>query len=226
MLQFTGLTVSDFLISKCIKFTPVDSFKISINEPTGDFFYDSWIIKEEYKNSPWAEIIATLNEPVGEARIIVMKPGTCYASHADIDDRWHLNLTGQKSYLINLDNEKMYQLKKDNNWYIMDTSYRHTATNFGPEDRIQLVVRKLLSKNHLVDPINIKILPKINDPNEDSRFYFDDVISPWLNKKCKQGVLSNFKTDGVSVSFDIEKIFLDDINHLAKKLGFIVNYAN
>jgi len=226
MLIDSNILIPESLIVDAIQCMPADDkWRISINQPTGNFFYDPWITKQEYKNSPWDELIATIGQPVGEARIIAMKPGTCYMSHADIDDRWYLNLTGQKSYLIDLDNEQMYNLQRDAKWYEIDTSHRHTATNFGPDDRIQLVVRKLLQRNTLIDSVKVEILPKIEDPNEDSRFYFDDVISPWLNRGCKQGIISNFKTDRSSISFEIEKTFLHKLCSMVEKINLVIDYA-
>jgi hypothetical protein len=43
-----------------------------------------------------------------------------YTSHADIDDRWHLSLTAEQSYLIDLDNMQMHKIDIDGYWYDMD----------------------------------------------------------------------------------------------------------
>ena len=53
-------------------------FRVPINEPTGNFFYDPWKIKKEYEGTVWADILATLPISVGEARIIVLDPTKCY----------------------------------------------------------------------------------------------------------------------------------------------------
>ena len=54
----------------------------TINEPTGDFFYDQWKIKNELQGTIWEELYNSL--PVhnkGEARIIKLAGNESYFSH-------------------------------------------------------------------------------------------------------------------------------------------------
>lgn len=183
--------------------------KTILNKPTGDFFYDPWIIKDEYKGTMWEEILSTLSEQQGEARIIVMEPGTTYMAHSDIDDRWHLNLQGNESYLIDLDNLDMHCLQKDGYWYTMDAGRKHVASNFGSVDRIQLVVRQLLKPTVEKDLVKVTISP--TKEKFDYRFQFDKHVSPWLNKANKEGVMKDFAHDGSSVSFKVVKEALKDL---------------
>lgn len=183
--------------------------KTTLNKPTGNFFYDPWEIKKEFKNTIYEEVLQSLNISVGEARIITLKPGTCYHSHSDIDDRFHLSIQGQYSYLINLDNQQMYSTQPDAVWYSMDAGFRHVATNFGSIDRIQMVVRMLLDRNNLSDPIRINLFAE--NSLEKPRFVFDDTISPWLNRASKKGIIANFQTDLQQVWFDIESDKMDDL---------------
>jgi hypothetical protein len=81
---------------------------ITINQPTGDFFYDDWELKSEYKDTAIEHIYSSLPKRKGEARIISLSGGEAYSSHADIDDRYHLNLSGDRSFLIDLDNRTMH----------------------------------------------------------------------------------------------------------------------
>ena len=187
--------------------------KLLLNQPSGDFFYDPWTIKSEYVRTIAEDLLKSLPGPIGEARFIVLKPGSCYHSHADIDDRYHLNIQGQYSYLIDLDSNTMFETVPDGIWYTMNSSLRHVATNFGSIDRIQLVVRHLLRKNNLKNPIKIKLYYDNND-NTKVRFVFDDQISPWLNRACKQGLLSNFQTDWkleLNICFDIEQDVIEEL---------------
>ena len=202
---------SDF-VNSILNSTELSKIKYEINQPSGDFFYDPWTIKSEFKNSVFEDILSSLDSDIGEARIIVLKPGSCYHSHADIDDRYHLNLQGQYSYLIDLDSNQMFPTNVDGIWYNMNAGARHVASNFGSIDRIQLVVRKLLTKNQLTDfsNINLKILPDLKHP----RFVFDDVISPWLNRASKEKIISNFKTDFKQAWFDIENSSLEDLKKI------------
>lgn len=192
-----------------------EKIKLAFNTPSGDFFYDPWIIKNEYKETIFEKIISSLSSPVGEARIIILKPGSCYHSHADIDDRYHLNLQGQYSYLIDLDHNIMYETNADGMWYTMNTSRRHVAANFGSIDRIQIVVRHLLSRNNLNNPITVNLFSTCDKIK--SRFVFDDQISPWLNFACKRKILTNFKTDwgtNINVSFDLESSCIDEFSSI------------
>jgi hypothetical protein len=206
----------DFLLSENSA-----KFKTTINQPTGDFFYDPWEIKQEFKNTIYEEALASLNTDIGEARFIILKPGSCYHSHADIDDRFHLNIQGHYSYLINLDTQQMNLTYPDGVWYNMNAGPRHVAANFGSIDRIQLVVRQLLKKNYLTNPINVNLFPDVNLPK--ARFVFDDTISPWLNEANKRGIISNFSTDLQQIWFDIEK---DAVNELTQRIPAGINISS
>lgn len=196
--------------------------KITINQPTGDFFYDPWKIKPEFENSIYKTVLDSLKVDIGESRFIVMKPGTCYHSHADIDDRYHLNIQGQYSYLIDLDTQQMHETLQDGKWYNMNASYRHTAANFGSTDRIQLVVRQLLQRNKLKNPVEVNL--RIGSDVLTPRFAFDDTVSNWMNMAVKRGILDNFKTDLSQVWFNIEEENFEELNQLVYK-GFVVTIA-
>jgi hypothetical protein len=171
--------------------------KTSLNNPTGRFFYDPWKIKDQYKNTVWEDLLNTIPFPIGEARIIKMSPGTTYMAHADIDDRLHLSLQGELSYLIDISNNQMHLLSRDSTWYEMDAGRIHVACNFGSIDRYQLVVRKLLIESTALEKfINVKIKPA--DLTPDYRYKFDNYISPWLNYANKNNAMKNFNyTDSV-----------------------------
>ena len=57
--------------------------KMVLNKPTGDFFYDPWVVNEEYKGTPVESFLAQIPD-AGEARIIKQESGTCYFAHSDI----------------------------------------------------------------------------------------------------------------------------------------------
>lgn len=190
-------------------------FKKTLNKPTGNFFYDSWEIKEEYKNTVWEKLLSQLPEDIGEARVIQLSHGKCYQSHADIDDRYHLTMQGQYSYIVNLDLDQMYKTNVDGNWYYLSGEPRHIAANYGYIERIQLVVRRLLYKNTLIDPINVEIKPG-NIELDYVRFRFDNLISSWLNRANVQGHLTNFGKTTTGCSFDLEKSMLDELKSLTK----------
>jgi hypothetical protein len=212
MLVKTLHTVDPDLIKSAIT-TPFENGKHSLTEPTGDFFYDPWKIKEQYKDTPWQKILNSLKEPWGEARIIILESPSCYTRHADIDDRYHLNIAGDEGYLIDLEIQKMYKLKQDGVWYEMDAGKLHTAISVGEHTRVQLVVRKLLTRNILDTPIKVNICTAGENP----RYSFDNKISSWLNRANKKNIITNFKHNGASVQFDIEHNEMDSLKEIIPK---------
>jgi len=149
----------------------------------------------------------------GEARIIILDPGHCYQTHADIDDRYHLNILGDHSYLIDLVRDTMYPLSQDGIWYDMDASFLHTATNFGRKARVQLVVRKLLKKNKLSNPIEVSLVTSMENPNY-ARLLFDNTLSPWFNEANKLGFINNFMQGALSIKFNIEQNKLESLKNI------------
>lgn len=202
MITNTSFRLSKDLLNEAINSMPIFSDRLALNTPTNQFFHDPWEIKDHFKNTIWEKVLNSLDIPKGEARLIRLPTKSCYTGHADIDDRWHLTLTGQKSYLIDLDKDIMYNTNQCGCWYDMDASKRHTAANFGNHDRIQLVVRHLLPIVNLKDPVTISI---DDNPKEDSRYIFDDIVSPRLNILSKEKLISNISATVNSITFDIER---------------------
>ena len=210
MLTSTNYTVDPALFQEACYALPTGVMKTSINQPTGDFFYDPWILKDEYKGTVWETLYNSLPVSKGEARIIILDPGLCYQIHADIDDRYHLNILGDNSYLIDLVQEIMYPLSQDGIWYDMDASFLHTATNFGRKARVQLVVRKLLKKNKLSNPVEVSLATSMENTGH-ARFLFDNTMSPWFNDANKAGFINSFVQGSVAIKFNIEQDKLDSL---------------
>jgi hypothetical protein len=207
MIESTQYTASLDTIAQALLSIHNENFKLVLNEPTGNFFYDPWKLKDEFQNTLWEKLLSSLPGPIGEARIITLEPGTNYSSHADIDDRWHLSLEGNQSYLIDLENNKMFETVQDGVWYIMNAGKLHTAANFGQIPRRQLVVRKLLTRNVLNDPIEIKLTRK--QEAFDYRYQFDHTVSPWLNMANKNLLITDFSYSNDCITLKIEKTALD-----------------
>jgi len=214
MLELTDYTISNELLQEAISLLPKIDARLALNQPSARFFKDPWKIKPEFKNTVWEQILDSIACDKGEARLIKLSPGEAYPSHADMDDRWHLSICGNHSYLIDLENNQMFQTKVDGCWYSMDAGVRHTAANFGSEDRLQLVVRKLLPTNILKDPIDVHITLK--NIVADRRFLFDDIISPWLNRAFKRGIVSDFDGQDLIAKLTIEVDCLDELDALTK----------
>lgn len=214
MLEPTNYTISQDLLQEAITSIPNLDSRLALNQPTGRFFNDPWKIKPEFKGTVWEKILDSLQESKGEARLIKLVQGECYPSHADIDDRWHLSLTGNHSYLIDLETEKMHKVDEKGRWYTMNAGRRHTAANFGSEDRVQIVVRHLLPLPNIVDPVNVSITLK--NLIVDRRFVFDDIISPWLNYAYKKSIIDKFHGEDLEATFILEKSYVSELKDLIK----------
>lgn len=212
MIAMTSFKLSNDLLNQAIHSIPIFTDRLTLNMPTNQFFHAPWKIKDQFKNTVWEKVLDTLTVAKGEARLIKLPTKSCYTGHADIDDRWHLTLISQKSYLIDLDNNVMHNTNTNGCWYNMDSSRRHTAANFGNDDRIQLVVRHLLPMINLKEPVTMLI--EDNPKEEESRYIFDDVISPILNKLSKQHLISNISATANSIKFDIEKTSSQQLRNL------------
>jgi hypothetical protein len=151
----------------------------------------------------------------------VLEPGETYMSHADIDDRWHLNIEGTQSYLIDLSNKRMFELTADGIWYSMDAGRLHVASNFGQIPRIQLVVRKLLIHGRSANTTKVKIEPAYDQ--HDYRYTFDNIISPWLNRLNKYGAMNSFNFQDLAVEFNIANSVLSMLDEISKE-NFKITY--
>lgn len=211
MIHPTEHVVSKELLDSAYSSLPSVEFKFSLNEPTGKFFYDSWKIKEQFKDTVWEDILNSLSVGnIGEARLINLDIERCYTMHADIDDRWHLSFKHSDSYLIDLENKKMHQ-PKPGVWYSMNAGLLHSAVNFGDAARYQLVVRQLLINHKLVEPVNVKMTVKT--PPANYRYILDSCISPILNALCKNKQLSNFNHVGDKyLEFTIERNSIPELD--------------
>jgi hypothetical protein len=216
MLTPTNYTTDIKLFQEACRQLPQSVMKTTINQPTGNFFYDPWILKEEYKGTVWETLYNSLPESKGEARIIILDPAQCYQSHADIDDRYHLNILGEECFLIDLVHKKMHKLEQNGIWYSMDTSCIHSAANFGRSARVQLVIRHLLKTNKLILPIPITITTTLGSLDH-ARFVFDNTISPWLNSANKHGLIDDFSYTPERVKFNIEYNKIDSLKQMLPK---------
>lgn len=213
MIVDTSWSCSPELIESALTNISVNGDSISLNEPTGNFFYDEWKIKQEFKDTAWHLILNSLPCTIGQARIIQLTPGESYQAHADIDNRWHLNLTGSQSFLIDLDSKHMYDCDRDAKWYYMNAGKIHAATNYGPTPRLQLVVRELLKKP--ASPINLVTVSIEPAGNQTSfRYKFDNLISPWLNRMNQSGNIADFLYSSNRVEFRLEKEYLLELTRL------------
>ena len=186
-----------------------EDVKTTLNQPTGNFFYDPWEIKPEFKGTVWEKLIKSLPTQHGEARVIVMQPGTTYMAHADIDNRWHLSLQSEQGYLIDLENSNMHLLEQDGYWYYMDAGRIHSASNYGSIARIQLVVRELLTASTNSNLVQVTIKPATTQ--YDYRYKFDNIVSPWLNKANLNNSIKDFEFENEIVRFKTSIVEMTDL---------------
>lgn len=186
-----------------------DKMKTSINQPVGNFFYDPWEIKPEFKGTVWEKLLKSLPEKHGEARVIVMQPGTTYMAHADIDNRWHLSLQGKQSFLLDLEHLDMHPLSQDGFWYYMDAGRVHSASNYGSIPRVQLVVRELLTAS--TNPNLVQVIIKPATKQYDYRYKFDNIVSPWLNRANQKKIIKDFEFEDEVVKFKTSIAELADL---------------
>jgi len=213
------ITVPSNKIEEALYQLPRDDFRFTLNRPVGNFLYDPWVIKDIYRNTVWNDLLSTLPDNIGEARVIILDGGQCYQSHGDIDNRYHLNLTGSMSYAVNLETNTIFEMLNDGYWYDFNAGLRHSAANFGRDFRAQLVVRKLLIKNTLKDPVKLRIVSTL--PIDDTRFIGENTVTPWINRADKQGLITDLTVaDTGIIEFLIEK---DQVANLTAILprGFI-----
>ena len=195
-----------------------------LTKPRGDFFYDPHILDEQYKGTE-IEKVLDLIPMHGEARVIVMEPGQSYSAHADVDDRWHLTLDADESYLVDLKNEKMYKSIADGTLYLMDSGSLHPASNYGYKPRYQLVIRKRLKGRHLNNPVFFNLT--LIDPPYNARYLFDKSFSILLNRLEKEEQITNFKKiSDKEIEFVIENEQITKIKELQRSCGFRFEIRN
>ena len=222
MLEVIATKINYKEIYNLVKNLPTG--KNVLTKPRGDFFYDPHILNEEYKGTE-IEKLLDLIPMHGEARVIVMEPGQSYSAHADIDDRWHLTLDADESYLVDLQNEKMWKLVADGNLYLMDSGRLHTASNYGYKPRFQLVIRKRLKGRHLENPVFFNLT--LIDPPYNVRYLFDKSFSILLNKLEKAEKITNFrKVSDKEIEFVIENEEIPKIKELQQSCGFKFEIRN
>jgi hypothetical protein len=98
-----------------------------------------------------------------------------------------------------LENKEMHKLETDGTWYEMDAGRIHSAVNFGRINRNQLVVRKLLQTT-TDETVQVRITPNTKNL---TRYEFDNLISPILNKINKQNKMKDFEYTPAEVKFKL-----------------------
>lgn len=164
--------------------------RLDINLPTGKFFNDPWITKPEFLNTPLGEVLSSLGN-IGQARLLCLESAESYTAHCDPDDRIHLAIvTNPFSFLVDIQDQKMYHLPADGQLWHMDTGKIHVASNWGPRTRIHLNVRVLLPHFNC-DQTNIRI--KVLEGDYDWKQLAYTPIMSIINNRVKDGTITGFE---------------------------------
>ena len=211
-----------------------NSFPLEIHTTTDDFFYGERKLLDRYKGTEFEKLWNSLERP-GEAQIQVLDRGRCYLGHCDVDDRYHMTLFGNNSYLIDIEKNNLFPTEVDHTVWFLETSTKHTAANFGTVPRVQLVIRKLLNKNSLKNPVPVYLHLQSKDKHfkNATRYNFDVMVQSFINTGInKNKTIDQFKGDlatassDVAVYFEIEQDCLIDVEQLAKNVGCILKIDN
>ena len=71
-------------------------------------------------------------------RLMKLKRKTCYTYHRDQGKRFHIPIITNENCFFIVD-EELIRYPADGNYYIVNTSKKHTAINASREDRIHLI---------------------------------------------------------------------------------------
>lgn len=92
-----------------------------------------------FQNTIFEEIYNNLSTLyiLGRVRIMKSKPKTCLSWHTDSTPRLHYPIKTQKGCIMVIENETMHI--PQNEWWLTNTIYEHSAFNGSNEERIHLV---------------------------------------------------------------------------------------
>jgi hypothetical protein len=166
-----------------------DFKRLELNNMTKSFFNDPWQVKDEFVSTPIGDALELLGN-IGQARLLKLDSQDTYTAHYDPDDRIHLAITtNEHSYLIDLDDQKLYHLPVDGNFWYMDTGKMHVAVNWGASPRIHLNIRVLLPRLDWFRPY-IKFTVTSDNYDWKQQSYLS--IMKLVNRKVKEGVIFGF----------------------------------
>jgi hypothetical protein len=198
--------------------------RLNLNKPSGSFFGDPWTVLDEFANTPIGNVLESIG-PIGEARLLKLSSAETYTAHGDPDDRYHISIiTNPHSYIIDLDEGKMYHLPADGKLWLMDTSKIHVAANFGGRDRIHLTIRLLLPKFN-PDKNFVKIKIEGGDFDWKQESYIE--VMPEMNRLLKSHYVTGFDriNDRELLLNVVDRSILDPIIARLEHKGFTVTLS-
>lgn len=106
-------------------------------------FYDTYKYEDEKEfiyplfDIPYINSIMK-EQNLYRVRLMNLKSKTCYTYHEDYEKRFHIPISTNENCFFIID-DKLKRYPADGNWYIIDTTKKHTAVNASRKDRIHLV---------------------------------------------------------------------------------------
>lgn len=98
-------------------------------------------LRSDLQNTWWETFFGTLPWKVVRARIMIMRPRSCYTIHRDTSPRLHVALkTNRDARFIFTDPADVIHLPCDGHIWWLDTRHEHTAINAGWEPRWHLIM--------------------------------------------------------------------------------------
>lgn len=190
--------------------------RITLNQSDAGLFTGKYTTLPQFQNTPLGVLLEELGE-IGEARLLLLESGDSYTAHTDPDDRIHLAITTNPyAYIIDLDEEKMYNLPADGKVWQMDTGRKHLAGNYGGTSRIHLNVRAKLP-NYVGNGYLIKI--EGGDMDWKQQLYIDTMS--YLNRANKAGLIKGIeKVSDRELLIDCPIRVIADLEELIEKRNF------
>jgi hypothetical protein len=98
-------------------------------------------LRSDLRNTWWETFFQSLPWRVVRARIMIMKPRSCYTIHRDTSPRLHVAMkTNKDARFIFTDPADIIHLPADGHVWWIDTRHEHTAINAGWEPRWHLIM--------------------------------------------------------------------------------------
>ena len=114
-------------------------------------------------------------------------------------------------------------LNLNNTVYLMNAGLLHSASNYGYKNRYQLVIRKRLQHNNMMnDPRQVMMTSK--DPAYNLRYLFDSSFSILLNKMAKEKQIDSFaRINDTTIKFLCEGSKINDLLKMQQICGFEID---
>lgn len=192
---------------------------LTLNETDGNLLSGEYRIKTEFLNTPLGNVLEILGD-IGEARLLKLKSAESYTAHCDPDDRYDLVITTNPNcYLINIEENTLYHLPVTGEIWKLNTSVKHTASNFGARERVYLNIRERLPE---FKPPGIHFY-FIGGDFDWKQVLYEDLMG-YINHKIKEKQITgiekiNDRELRLNCSEEVRNFIYDN----ATSKGFIVN---